>query len=159
MENSEELDLYFSTQLPALLIEHPSFKFIGLKINHEENKTALHSIYIEKESSEQLPFRALITVSEWDDKSDKEEFFIEALTAEQLIEKLQRFDEIGSFVFFKTPSSVTMDSVCICPQDLFCQLFPELGKFNPYVPAEELLELKARSVDLLASLEMRLKNL
>jgi len=159
MRNSEELVLSFSNQLPALLIDHPTFKFMGLKIKHEGNQTALHSIYIEKEElSEELPFRALITVTEWDGKSDKEEFFLEALTAERLIEKLQRFDEIGSFVFFKTPDSVTMDSANMYPQALFCKLFPELGEFNPYAPAEQLLELKERSVDLLASLEMRLNN-
>ncbi|MFT6985157.1 MAG: hypothetical protein ACJAT7_000965 [Psychromonas sp.] len=160
MSNSEELSLYFSNQLPALLIAHPSFKFMGLKLNQEDDRMALHSIYIEKaKDSDQLPFRALITVAEWSGESDKEEFFLEALTAERLIEKLQRFDEIGSFVFFKTPNSVTMDTINTYPQVLFCKLFPELGEFNPYAPAEPLQQLKARSVDLLASLEMRLKNL
>ncbi len=159
MRNSEQLSLYFADQLPTLLIAHPTFKFIGLKINQEENQKALHSIYIEKEDvSDELPFRALVTVAEWNGKSEEEEFFLEALTAERLIEKLHHFDDIGSFVFFKIPSSVTMDTVNMYPQPMFCKLFPELGEFDSKVSADQLLKLEEKSVALLAMLEERLKN-
>jgi len=154
MRSSEKLALYFAEQLPSLLIAHPTFKFIGLKINEEDSQTALHSIYIEKEDiSDELPFRALLTVAEWDGKSDEEEFFLEALTAERLIEKLHRFDEIGSFLFFKIPKSVTMDTVHMYPQPMLCKLFPELGEYS--ADAEQQ-KLKARSIALLSCLQERL---
>jgi len=157
MRNSAQLSLYFAEQLPTLLIAHPTFKFIGLKINREDKQTVLHSIYIEKEDvSDELPFRALITVAEWNGKSDEEEFFLEALTAERLIEKLQHFDEVSSFVFFKIPRSVTMDSVNMYPQPMFCKLFPELGEFDPDALPEELLQLEESSISLLAGLAERL---
>ena len=159
MRNSEQLSLYFADQLPTLLIAHPTFKFIGLKINQENKQTALHSIYIEKEDvSDELPFRALVTVAEWNAKSDEEEFFLEALTAERLIEKLHHFDEIGSFVFFKIPGAVTMDTINMYPQPMFCKLFPELGEFDSNASADELLKLEEKSVSLLTRLEERLKN-
>ncbi|MCG6200079.1 hypothetical protein [Psychromonas antarctica] len=159
MRNSEQLSLYFANQLPTLLIAHPTFKFIGLKIKQEDSQSALHSIYIEKENiSDELPFRSLVTVAEWDGKSEEEEFFLEALTAERLMEKLQHFDAIGSFVFFKIPSSVTMDTVHMYPQAMFCKLFPELGEFNRHASAEKLLALKEQSVALLTGLEDRLKR-
>lgn len=159
MRNSEQLSLYFADQLPTLLIAHPTFKFIGLKTNKEDRQTVLHSIYIEKEDvSDELPFRALVTVAKWSAKSDEEEFFLEALTAERLIEKLHHFDEVGSFVFFKIPKSVTMDTVNMYPQPMFCKLFPELGEFDPHASADELLKLEERSVSLLTRLAERLKN-
>lgn len=157
MRNSEQLPLYFAEQLPRLLIAHPSFKFIGLKITQEESQTALHLIYLEKEDvSDELPFRALLTVAEWNAKSDEEEFFLEALTAERLIEKLHYFDDVGSFVFFKIPRSVTMDTVNMYPQPMFCKLFPELGEFAANASPDELLKLEERSVSLLARLVERL---
>ena len=160
MRNSEQLSLYLAQQLPALLIAHPTFKFIGLRINQEEEQTALHSIYLEKEDvSDELPFRALVTVAEWNGKSEEEEFFLEALTAERLIEKLNSFDEIDSFLFFKIPSSVTMDTVNMYPQPMFCKLFPELGEFDAQASAEQLAQLQAASVTLLADLQSRLKSL
>lgn len=159
MRNSKQLSLYFAEQLPTLLIAHPTFKFIGLKINREDKQTVLHSIYIEKEDvSDELPFRALLTVAQWDGKNDEEEFFLEALTAERLIEKLQHFDEVGSFVFFKIPRSVTMDTVNMYPQPMFCKLFPELGEFDPDALPEALLKLEERSVSLLAKLMARLNH-
>ncbi len=159
MKNSDQLSLYFAEQLPTLLIAHPTFKFIGLKIIQEENQTALHSIYIEKEDvSDELPFRALITIAEWNNKSEEEEFFLEALTAERLIEKLQRFENIGSFVFFKIPRSVTMDTVNMYPQPMFCKLFPELGEFGRDASEQELQMLEEKSVTLLTGLELRLKE-
>lgn len=159
MRNSEQLSLYFAEQLPTLFIAHPSFKFIGLKIKKEDQQKALHSIYIEKENvSDELPFRALVTVAEWNGKSEEEEFFLEALTAERLIEKLHRFDDIGSFVFFKLPKSVTMDTVNMYPQPMFCKLFPELGEFDSSASPEMLLKLEEKSIALLASLETRLNE-
>lgn len=157
MRNSEQLSLYFAEQLPTLLIAHPTFKFIGLRINKEESKTVLHSIYIEKENvSDELPFRALITVAEWNGKGEEEEFFLEALTAERLMEKLQNFDKVGSFVFFKIPKSVTMDTVNMYPQPMFCKLFPELGEYDPQANDSELLEQKGKSIVLLERLSARL---
>ncbi|HIP81254.1 MAG TPA: hypothetical protein EYH16_02440 [Leucothrix mucor] len=158
MRKSEDLSLYLASQLSTLLIAHPTFKFIGLRINKEGNKTSLHSIYLEKENvSEELPFRALVTVAEWDGECE-EEFFLEALTAERLVEKLQSFDEISSFVFFKIPKSITMDTVNMYPQPMFCKLFPELGEFNQYALASELIPLKAASIALLEKLDTRLKQ-
>lgn len=159
MRASEKLSLYFAEQLPHLLIAHPTFKFIGLKIDQENQQTVLHSIYIEKEDvSDELPFRALVTVAEWNGKSDEEEFFLEALTAERLVEKLHRFDDIGSFVFFKIPRSITMDTVNMYPQPMFCKLFPELGLFAGDAPQQQLQQLQEKSVALLATLEKRLHN-
>ena len=159
MRKSEQLSLYFAQQLPSLLIAHPTFKFIGLKIDQENQQTAVHSIYIEKEDvSDELPFRALVTVAEWNAKSDEEEFFLEALTAERLVEKLQHFDDIGSFVFFKIPRSITMDTVNMYPQPMFCKLFPELGLFNNDASQQQLRELQEKSIALLATLEKRLHN-
>lgn len=158
MKNSEQLSLYTAGQLPALLIAHPTFKFIGLKITKEETKSVLHSIYIEKEDvSDELPFRALVTVAEWLGESEEEEFFLEALSAERLIEKLQSFDEISSFVFFKIPKSVTMDTVNMYPQPMFCKLFPELGEFEADFSDDQLAALKEKSIALLTRLETRLQ--
>jgi len=159
MRKSEDLSLYLASQLPTLLIAHPTFKFIGLQINKENDKTALHSIYLEKENvSEELPFRALVTVAEWDGEGEEEEYFLEALTAERLVEKLQSFDEISSFVFFKIPKSITMDTVNMYPQPMFCKLFPELGEFNRYASATELATLKVTSFALLEKLDHCLKQ-
>ena len=159
MRKSEQLSLYFAQQLPSLLIAHPTFKFIGLKIAQEEQQSVLHSIYIEKEDvSDELPFRALVTVAEWNAKSDEEEFFLEALTAERLVEKLHHFDDIGSFVFFKIPRSITMDTVNMYPQPMFCKLFPELGIFDNEASQQKLLQLQEKSIALLATLEKRLHN-
>ena len=159
MKTSAQLSLYFADQLPALLIAHPTFKFIGLNIDKQDKQTILHSIYIEKEDvSDELPFRALVTIAEWNAQSEEEEFFLEALTAERLIEKLQRFDEIGSFVFFKIPKSVTMDTVNMYPQPMFCKLFPELGEFNANLASEQKYQLEEKSITLLTGLDRRLKN-
>ena len=159
MRNSDQLSLYFAQQLPTLLIAHPAFKFIGLKIVQENSQSVLHSIYIEKEDvSDEMPFRALVTVAEWDGKGDEEEYFLEALTAERLIEKLQGFEDTGSYVFFKIPTSVTMDTVNMYPQPMFCKLFPELGEFEQDATAEQLEKFKEKSVLLLTALEHRLKN-
>ena len=160
MRKSQDLSLYLSTQLPTLLIAHPTFKFIGLKLKQESKKNVLHSIYIEKEDvSDELPFRALVTVAEWNGDSEEEEFFLEALTADRLISKLQSFDEINSFVFFKIPGSVTMDVVQMYPQPMFCKLFPELGEFDAHLSADQNSALEIESTQLLHSLEDRLKSL
>lgn len=160
MRKSQDLSLYLSEQLPTLLIAHPTFKFIGLKLKQESDKTVLHSIYIEKEDvSDELPFRALVTVAQWNGEGEEEEFFLEALTAERLVAKLQSFDEISSFVFFKIPSSVSMDVVQMYPQPMFCKLFPELGEFDGYASAEQNKALEVTSTQLLTTLEERLKSL
>ena len=160
MRKSQDLSLYLSEQLPTLLIAHPTFKFIGLKLKQESDKTVLHSIYIEKEDvSDELPFRALVTVAQWNGEGEEEEFFLEALTAERLVAKLQSFDEISSFVFFKIPSSVSMDVVQMYPQPMFCKLFPELGEFDGYASAEQNKALEVKSTQLLNTLEERLKSL
>jgi len=41
--------------------------------------------------------------------------FIDVLTAERLIEKLQSFDEISLFVFFKIPNAISMDTIEMHP--------------------------------------------
>ncbi|MCK5818337.1 MAG: hypothetical protein KAH18_03605 [Psychromonas sp.] len=159
MKKSQDLSLYLSVQLPTLLIAHPTFKFIGLKLNQEVDKNVLHSIYLEKEDvSEEFPFRALITIAEWNGNGEEEEFFLDALTAERLIEKLQSFDEISSFVFFKIPSSITMDTIQMYPLQMFCKLFPELGAFDKYASAEQLKMLEQQSLQLLNTLADRLNK-
>ena len=92
------------------------------------------------------------------ERGEEQEFFIEALTAERLVEKLQHFDDIGSYVFFKIPTSVTMDTVNMYPQPMFCKLFPELGEIEHEINAEQLAKLKEKSVLLLKALENRLNN-
>jgi hypothetical protein len=159
MKSSAQLSLYFAEQLPTLLIAHPKFKFIGLKVAQEEAQTVLHTIYIEREDvSDELPFRALITVAEWHGKSEEEEFFLEALTAERLLEKLQHFADVEDFVFFKVPRSVTMDTANMYPQLMFCKLFPELGVFDDKASAEQLRDLEQRSISLLTGLTERLSH-
>lgn len=157
MKNSEQLSLYFAKQLPALLSAHPMFKFIGLKIQETSEQIALHSIYIEKDKSvEEFPFRALVRVAEWDGKSEEEEFFLEALTAECLLDKLQCFDKAGSFVFFKTPESADIGTVNMPPQPMFCSLFQELGEFDENASIEQATALKEKSIALLNQLVARL---
>jgi hypothetical protein len=158
MKNSEQLSLYFAKQLPALLSEHPTFKFIGLKIQETSEQIALHSIYIEKdENVEEFPFRALVRVAEWDGKSEEEEFFFEALTAECLMDKLQCFDKAGSFVFFETPELVDIGTVNMSPQAMFCTLFQELGEFDENVSMQDATELKMKSIAMLNQLVARLE--
>ena len=159
MRESKNLSLYLANQLPTLLIAHPTFKFIGLRLAKTEEKLALHSIYIEKENvSEELPFRALVTVIDWDGKAEEEEFFLEALSADRLIEKLQSFDDISAFVFFKIPKSITMDTVNMYPLPMFCKLFPELGEFNRYGSPAELSALKEAAITVYEKLDARLKE-
>lgn len=154
MSNGDQLVISSAAQLPELFKGDASCKFIALKVKQEPQNTALHAIYIEKQTkSEALPFCALITVTEWEDESDREEFFIEAENTEQLMEKLQRFDEINSFIFLKVPQSLTIDTVTLAPQALFCKLFPELGLFNPAATEEVLFGLKHSSIALLKRLE------
>ena len=159
MKNSEQLSLYFAKQLPALITAHPTFKFIGLKIKESPEQIALHSIYIEKdESVEEFPFRALVTVSDWDGNSEEEEFFLEALTADCLLDKLQNFDKAGSFVFFETPESASIGTVNMYPQPMFCSLFPELGEFDENASKEDAQQLKLKSIALFNDLMKRLES-
>lgn len=152
MLNGDQSVLYSALQLPALFQADESCKFIALKVKLEANNTALHVIYIEKQVGD-LPFCALVTVTEWDGNSDREEFFIEAENAEQLIEKLQRFDEINNFIFVQAPNTLTIDTVNMKPQAMFCTLFPELGRYNPDASKEVLFGLKNSSLALLNRLE------
>ena len=154
MTNGDQLPIYSVSQLLTLFNRDPSCKVIALKINQEAENTALHAIYIEQQAEAgDFPFDALVTVTEWDGKSEREEFFIEAASAELLMEKLQRFDEINNFTFFKIPNALTIDSVSVQPQQLFCLLFPELGVFNKNATKAELLDLKTASLALLQRLE------
>ena len=154
MSNGDQLPIYSASQLLALFTSDPSCKIIALKINQEADNTALHAIYIEPQSQGgDFPFDALVTVTEWDGKSDREEFFIEATSVELLMEKLQRFDEINNFIFVQVPNSLTIDSVSVQPQELFCLLFPELGIFDENASEADLSTLKASSLALLHRLE------
>ena len=146
MTNSEQVSRYSAEDLPTLLADNPSERFIGLKIKQENDHPILHSIYIEKENiSEELPFGALITIfgcschREEPEASDKKEFFLEALTVEQLIGKLQRFDKVSSFLFLKVSKSVTMDIV----HEMFCKLSNELSEEKVTSPSVTLLEKKS----------------
>lgn len=154
MSNGDQLALYSALQLPKLLMFDLSCKFIALKVKQEAKNTALHAIYIENQAeSAKFPFCALITVTEWEGKTEREEFFIEAENVEQLMEKLQRFDEINNFIFLQVAKSLTIDTVTLPPQDLFCKLFPELGVFNNQASETLLLDLKNSSLALLKRLE------
>jgi hypothetical protein len=154
MSNGDQLPLYSAVQLPELFSLDSNSKFIAIKVKQEVQNTALHAIYIEKQKhSEMFPFCALVTVTEWQGNSEKEEFFIEAENAEQLLEKLERFDEINSFIFLQVPSTLGIETVTMEPQAVFCTLFPELGKFNKRADTEVLFSLKNSSLALLKSLE------
>lgn len=156
MSNGDQLALYSAVQLPKLFSLDSNSKFIAMKVKQEAQNTALHAIYIEKqEQSDMFPFGALVTVTEWQSKSEKEEFFIEAENAEQLLEKLERFDEINSFIFLQVPSSMGIETVTMEPQAIFCKLFPELGEFNKSASEDMLFELKKRSLALLKGLETK----
>lgn len=155
MSNRDPLPLYSASQLPRLFTLDASCKFIALKVNLEAQNTALHAIYIEKQQHvDDLTFCALVTVTEWDGKMDKEEFFIEAESMELLLEKLQRFDETNSFIFIQVASSVTIDTLAMSPQEMLCTLFPELGSFNKDLSEEMRLALKNSSLVLLGRLEV-----
>ncbi len=154
MSNGDHLTLYSAMSLPERFILDSRSKFIALKVKHEAQNTALHAIYIEKQiESEIFPFCALITVTEWDGKTEREEFFIEAENIEQLMEKLQRFDEINNFIFLQVADSFVIDSVTQQPQVIFCSLFPELGELEKQSSQAVLLDLKNRSLALLKRLE------
>ena len=155
MSNGDQLPLYSATQLPALLTLEASPKFIALKVKQEGHNTALHAIYIGKQE-EAFPFFAFITVTEWDGKTDREEFFIEAENPDQLMEKLERFDEIHLFTFLQLPSSFTMEAVSMPPQELFCKLFPGLGVYRKDTADEARFGLKQSSVALLHRLESKI---
>jgi len=155
MSNSDPLRLYSASQLPHLFMLDASCKFIALKIKLEAQNTALHAIYIEKQQQDNsLPFGALVTVTEWDGKVEKEEFFIEAESVDLLLQKLQRFDEINKFVLIEAPDSFTIESLSTSPQAIFCHLFSELGEFNPKASEEVLFGLKHSSLALLHRLEI-----
>ena len=154
MSNGDHLPLYSASQLSASLTLDSSCKFVALKIKREGQNTALHAIYIEQQAQpSDFPFVALVTVTEWDGKSEREEFFIEAESAELLMEKLQRFDEINNFVFIEAPSSSNIDMVTMQPQALCCMLFPELGTFDKAALEDALASLKSRTLIFLRELE------
>ena len=154
MSNGDQLPLSSALQLPELLRKDSNRKFIALKVKQEGKNTALHAIYIAKqEQSDLFPFCALITVTEWDGKTEKEEFFIEAENVEQLMEKLERFDEIHNFVFLQVPNSLGIETVTMQPQVILCTLFPELGEFNEQATQEVKLGSKNSALALLKRLE------
>ncbi|MCP5077119.1 MAG: hypothetical protein GY951_03570 [Psychromonas sp.] len=154
MSNGDQLPLSSAVQLPKLFKQDSSRKFIALKVKQEAQNTALHAIYIAKQpQSDLFPFCALITVTEWDEKIEKEEFFIEAENIEQLMEKLERFDEIHDFLFLQIPSTLSIETVTMQPQAILCTLFSELGEFNEFATEEVKFGLKHSSLALLSRLE------
>lgn len=154
MSNGDQLPLYSASQLATSLTQYPSCKFVALKIKLEGQNTALHAIYIEQQAQpSDFPFVALVTVTEWDGKSEREEFFIEAESAALLMEKLQRFDEINNFVFIQAPCSSSIEMVTMQPQALCCRLFPELGKFDKTASEKALASLKSSTLIFLHELE------
>ena len=154
MSNGDQLALYTVAQLPELFKRDLKSKFIALKVKQEAQNTGLHAIYIAQQvESDVFPFCALVTVTEWQGKSAKEEFFIEAENVEQLLEKLERFDEIHLFSVLQIPSSLGIETVTMEPQAVLCTLFPGLGEFNKEASEEELLAQKDRSLALLTTLE------
>lgn len=154
MSNGDQLALYSVLQLPSLFRLDASCKFLALKIKQEGKNTALHAVYIAKSHQDAgLEFCALVTVTEWDGKTEKEEFFIEAENVELLLEKLQRFDEINRFIFIQAPDLVTIDTLSLAPQNIFCTLFPELGVFKKNASEEVLASLKSSSLALLRRLD------
>lgn len=156
MSNGDQLPLYSAAQLPELFKLDSNSKFIALKVKQEAQNTGLHAIYIEKqEQADLFPYCALVTVTEWQGKTEKEEFFIEAENAEQLLEKLERFDEIHLFIFLQVPSSLGIETVTMEPQAILCTLFPELGEFKQDAPEETLFGLKNSSLALLNRLEVK----
>tara|TARA_R110001583_G_scaffold7720_9_gene37953 strand:- start:40678 stop:41145 length:468 start_codon:yes stop_codon:yes gene_type:complete len=154
MLNVDQLPLYSVASLPELFLLDSQSKFLALKVKPEAQYTVLHAIYIEKQlQSDTCVYCALVTVTEWQGKSEKEEFFLEADNAEQLLEKLQRFDEIDNFIFMQIPHSLNMEIVTMQPQAILCLLFPELGKYDQSASKEALLSLKNQSLALLKRLE------
>jgi hypothetical protein len=154
MSNGDQLRLYSAVQLPEQFSIDSNSKFIALKVKQETQNTALHAIYIEKQTSvDNFPFCALVTVTEWQGKSEKEEFFIEAENVEQLLEKLEQFDEVHNFIFLQVPSSLGIETVTMEAQAMFCKLFPELGTFDQTASEEVLSDFKNSSLALLKRLE------
>ncbi len=156
MIKSNQLLVQTLEKLPQLFIANPDIKLMGLWIDDHKKPNLLHAIYLEKDDvSEELPYRAQLAIGEWDNTDNSEEFFIEALTASRLAEKLRSFIDPTPFVFFEVPKSITMDVVNMYPDPMMYKLFPELGEFDASLSETDLLEARKQATQILNNLHTR----
>ncbi|RJG42321.1 hypothetical protein [Motilimonas pumila] len=157
MLTSEQLAPTSLANLSQQFISQPGLKLMGLAITQKANRPQLQAIYIEKEQvSQELPFRAQLTIGAWDDTDDSEEFFIEALTATRLVEKLTHFINQADFVFFAVPPSLTIDVVNMYPDQMIHTVFPELGEYCHSLSKEEITAARQGATTIISRLRARL---
>ncbi|MFO6423762.1 hypothetical protein [Motilimonas sp. KMU-193] len=156
MIKSNQLLVQTLEKLPQLFIANPDIKLMGLWIDNRNEPNLLYAIYLEKDDvSEELPYRAQLAIGEWDNTDNSEEFFIEALTASRLVEKLRSFIDPAPFVFFEVPKSITMDVVNMYPDPMMYKLFPELGEFDASLSQTDLLDARKQANQILNNLHTR----
>jgi hypothetical protein len=153
MIKSNQLLVQTLEKLPQLFIANPDIKLMGLWIDETKQPHLLHALYLEKDDiSEELPYRAQLAIGEWDNTDNSEEFFIEALTASRLAEKLKSFIDPVPFVFFEVPKSITMDVVNMYPDPMMYKLFPELGEFDNQLSRDDLQQARRQASQILNDL-------
>ena len=153
MIKSDQLLAQTLEKLPQLFIANPDIKLMGLWIDQSKQPHLLYALYLEKDDvSEELPYRAQLAIGEWDNSDNSEEFFIEALTASRLAEKLKNFIDPEPFVFFEVPKSITMDVVNMYPDPMMYKLFPELGEFDANLSPTDLHAARKQASQILADL-------
>ncbi|MCE2595114.1 hypothetical protein K6Y31_09815 [Motilimonas cestriensis] len=153
MIKSNQLLVQTLEQLPQLFIANPDIKLMGLWIDESKTPHLLHALYLEKDDiSEELPYRAQLAIGEWDNTDNSEEFFIEALTASRLAEKLKSFIDPEKFVFFEVPKSITIDVVNMYPDPMMYKLFPELGEFDATLEQQDLALARKQASQILSNL-------
>lgn len=136
------------SELKQRLMLSPSSHWLGL--DYHSASDILSAVFIAKEeNSELMPWNAMITKGPWDSSDEGEEYSLEALSVDNLLERLPKFMQVEDFVFFEVPSSIEMDVVCKYPNDMFLSLFahlPEEGEQLKQSALKALNSLKAQAV-------------
>jgi len=114
-------------QLEQRLMRSPKSHWVGL--NFDKSAQLLIAVFVgTEENSELMPWHAMVTKGPWDISDDGEEFFLEALCIDNLLERLAKFIKVEHFVFFEVPNSIEMDVICKYPDKMFLTLFSELSE-------------------------------
>ena len=118
------------SQLAQRFKLNPNSRCVGLFF--DQKCETLNAVYLAKESEGGvMPWCGMITKGPWDLSDDGEEFFLEALSFENLLDRLERFIEPEHFIFFEVPASIGMDVVSKYPAQMFSTLFTELSDLDP----------------------------
>lgn len=157
MLTSEQLMPRSLSELGQQFSSQPNLKLLGLAITQQDDLSMLQAIYIEKDQvSHELPFRAQLTIGAWDDSDNSEDYFIEALTAARLVEKLTHFINQDDFVFFSVPASLTIDVVNMYPDKMIHTLFPELGEYCHTLSQAQIASARQGAIAIISRLRARL---